>query len=106
CIRDREDGEKRLVAYIVPKAPGIDAAGLRRAAVDPAQGTAQAVLVEPYLAATSVGAADEALSVVPHRLLGLGVGKEELRRYGRAEEHDAAHGLDDGAAHPTRDRRS
>ncbi|MGX1799104.1 transketolase, partial [Streptomyces albidoflavus] len=59
-----------------------------------AQGTAQAVLVEPYLAGTSVGAADEALSVVPHRLLGLGVGKEELRRYGRAEEHDAAHGLD------------
>jgi transketolase len=36
----------------------------------------------------------EALSDVPHRVLGLGVGRRELRRYGTVEEHVAAHGLD------------
>ncbi|MFE7500196.1 transketolase family protein [Streptomyces albidoflavus] len=87
------EGLDLTVLYATTVRP-FDAAGLRRAAIDPDRGTAQVVLVEPYLAGTSVRAADEALSVVPHRLLGLGVGKEELRRYGRAEEHDAAHGLD------------
>ena len=55
---------------------------------------AQVVLVEPYLAGTSSRLVDEALVDVPHRLLALGVGREELRRYGRPEEHLAAHGLD------------
>ncbi|PAX82780.1 transketolase [Streptomyces albidoflavus] len=87
------EGLDLTVLYATTVRP-FDGAGLRRAAVDPDRGAAQVVLVEPYLAGTSVRAADEALSVVPHRLLGLGVGKEELRRYGRAEEHDAAHGLD------------
>ncbi|MFI8326291.1 non-ribosomal peptide synthetase [Streptomyces sp. NPDC085529] len=31
--RDQESGEKRLVAYIVPKTPGLDPAGLRTAAL-------------------------------------------------------------------------
>jgi transketolase len=52
------------------------------------------VLVEPYLAGTSVRAVTEALPGVPLRVLGLGVGREELRRYGTPEEHAAAHGLD------------
>ncbi|MEV6948690.1 transketolase [Streptomyces sp. NPDC051172] len=52
------------------------------------------VLVEPYLAGTSTAAANGALSDLPHRVLGLGVGRRELRRYGRIEEHVAAHGLD------------
>ncbi len=52
------------------------------------------VLVEPYLAGTSSRCVADALVDVPHRLLALGVGAEELRRYGRPEDHVAAHGLD------------
>jgi transketolase len=52
------------------------------------------VLVEPYLAGTSVPAVAEALRDLPHRILGLGVGHRELRRYGTPAEHQAAHGLD------------
>ncbi|MFD3410094.1 transketolase family protein [Streptomyces cyaneofuscatus] len=70
----------------------FDAAGLRRAAS--AGPGADVVIVEPYLAGTSTAAANEALSELPHRVLGLGVGRAELRRYGQMEEHLAAHGLD------------
>lgn len=52
------------------------------------------VLVEPYLAGTSVRPVAEALRDVRHRVLGLGVGAAELRRYGSPDDHDAAHGLD------------
>ncbi|MGW0823484.1 transketolase family protein [Streptomyces sp. NPDC002845] len=72
----------------------FDAVALRRATE--AAGT-DVVLVEPYLAGTSTAAANDALADVPHRVLGLGVGRRELRRYGRVEEHMAAHGLDAGA---------
>ncbi|WP_086727509.1 transketolase family protein [Streptomyces carpinensis] len=69
----------------------FDAAALRQAT-----GTAPSdvVLVEPYLAGTSTAAANDALADVPHRVLGLGVGRAELRRYGTVAEHTAAHGLD------------
>ncbi|MFE1251293.1 transketolase family protein [Streptomyces sp. NPDC058735] len=69
----------------------FDGAALRRATE--AAGT-DVVLVEPYLAGTSTAAANDALADVPHRVLGLGVGRRELRRYGQVEEHVAAHGLD------------
>ncbi|MCC9705914.1 transketolase [Streptomyces sp. MNU76] len=69
----------------------FDSAALRRA-TDSA-GT-DVVLVEPYLAGTSTAAANDALAHVPHRVLGLGVGRRELRRYGQLDEHVAAHGLD------------
>ncbi|MFF4545813.1 transketolase family protein [Streptomyces sp. NPDC001435] len=69
----------------------FDAPALRRATES--AGT-DVVLVEPYLAGTSTAAVNEALSDVPHRVLGLGVGRRELRRYGGIEEHIAAHGLD------------
>ncbi|MFI0542842.1 transketolase family protein [Streptomyces sp. RP5T] len=69
----------------------FDAAALRRATG--AAGT-DVVLVEPYLAGTSTAAANDALADVPHRVLGLGVGRRELRRYGTIEEHVGAHGLD------------
>ncbi|WP_405824559.1 transketolase [Streptomyces sp. NBC_01390] len=52
------------------------------------------VLVEPYLAGTSTAVVNDALPDLPHRVLGLGVGRRELRRYGEVDEHVAAHGLD------------
>lgn len=52
------------------------------------------VLVEPYLAGTSAAEVAAALCDRPHRLLALGVGLPELRRYGTGPEHRAAHGLD------------
>lgn len=61
-----------------------------------AAGTAGAdvVLVEPYLAGTSTAAANDALADVPHRVLGLGIARRELRRYGTIEEQLAGQGLD------------
>jgi transketolase len=67
----------------------FDAAGLRAVLAAP-----EVVLVEPYLAGTSSRLVAEALTGLPHRLLALGIGREELRRYGTPEEHLAARGLD------------
>jgi transketolase len=68
----------------------FDARGLRAVLDVP-----DVVLVEPWLAGTSSHAVADALRDVPHRLLALGVSRErEVRRYGRASEHIAAHGLD------------
>ncbi len=52
------------------------------------------ILVEPTLAGTSAAPLSEALIDRPHRLLALGVGNVELRRYGAGRQHRAAHGLD------------
>ncbi|WP_306316674.1 MULTISPECIES: transketolase family protein [unclassified Streptomyces] len=71
----------------------FDARALRRA-VGGTSGAADVVVVEPYLAGTSTGAANEALVDLPHRVLGLGVGRRELRRYGSVEEHVVGHGLE------------
>ncbi|MFG2914127.1 transketolase family protein [Kitasatospora sp. NPDC048298] len=68
----------------------FDAAGLRAALGD----RADVVLVEPYLAGTSAGEAHAALADRPHRVLGLGVPREEHRHYGSIEEYLAAYGLD------------
>lgn len=67
----------------------FDAGGLRATLTEPV-----VVIVEPYLAGTSTAAVTQALRGVRHRLLALGVGQPELRRYGTVAEHDAAHGLD------------
>jgi transketolase len=56
--------------------------------------TPDVVLVEPYLAGTSSRLVHDALVDQAHRLLALGVGRDELRRYGTPEQHLAAHGLD------------
>jgi transketolase len=60
-------------------------------------GSPEVVLVEPYLAGTSARLVADALVDRPHRLLSLGVGREELRRYGTPEQHLAARGLDASA---------
>jgi transketolase len=52
------------------------------------------VLVEPYLEGTSAAEVSRALRDRPHRLLSLGVPNAEFRRYGKPEEHRAAHRLD------------
>ncbi len=67
----------------------FDARGLREAL-----GAPEVVLVEPWLSGTSAHLVADALRGVPHRLLTLGVGRTELRRYGTPAEHVAAHGLD------------
>lgn len=75
------------VAYTHRPRP-FDAAGLRALA-----GT-EVILVEPYLAGTSSRVVGEILADRPHRLLALGVGRRDLRRYGTAEDHSHWHGLD------------
>jgi transketolase len=78
------------VAYTTTVRP-FDADGLSWLA---AASSGSVVLVEPYLAGTSAFAASSALASRPHRLLGLGVQRTELRRYGTPAEHAALYGLD------------
>jgi len=75
------------VAYTTSVRP-FDGEGLR------ALGLSSVVLVEPYLAGTSAYLASAALAGRAHRLLSLGVGRSELRRYGTPAYHAALHGLD------------
>jgi transketolase len=78
------------VAYTTTVRP-FDGEGLRSLA----SVSAAVVLVEPYLAGTSSFAVSEALAGLgAFRLLSLGVGRTELRRYGTPAYHSALHGLD------------
>ena len=77
------------VAYTTSVRP-FDGEGLRALS---ASGSS-VVLVEPYLAGTSAFAVSSALAGRAHRLLSLGVGRSELRRYGTPSYHAALHGLD------------
>ncbi|MCG3039088.1 transketolase [Streptomyces fenghuangensis] len=90
-VLDAVGGLDATVLYAATVRP-FDAAALRAAVAG--SSAPEAVLVEPYLAGTSTAAAAEALADVPHRILGLGTARAELRRYGTAAEHLAAHGLD------------
>ncbi|MYT34226.1 MULTISPECIES: transketolase [unclassified Streptomyces] len=85
------EGLAVTVLYATTVRP-FDGRALRAAAG--AAGSSDVVLVEPYLAGTSAQEAGDALADRPHRVLGLGVGRRELRRYGQLDEHLAAHGLD------------
>jgi len=78
------------VAYTTAVRP-FDAEGLRSLASGCAD---TVVLVEPYLAGTSAFAASSALVGRAFRLLSLGVGRIEPRRYGTPADHAALHGLD------------
>ncbi|MEJ7775235.1 MAG: transketolase [Nocardioidaceae bacterium] len=77
----------------------FDARGLRAVL-----GSTDVVLVEPWLAGTSARHVAEALVDVPHRLLCLGVAREEHRRYGTPEQHVAHHGLDASGIRASLDR--
>ena len=87
-VRDAVSGRPVNLLYTSTVRP-FDARTLRSIAT----GT-DVVLVEPYLAGTSTSVVAEALADRPHRILALGVGCREIRRYGVATEHDTAHGLD------------
>ncbi len=91
AVREAVEGLEVTVLYAATVRP-FDAGALREAVGGGA--AADVVLVEPYLAGTSVPFADDALADLPHRVLGLGTGRRELRRYGTPAEHLAAHGLD------------
>jgi transketolase len=80
-------GRDVTVAYTHTPRP-LDADGLRALA------ESEVVLVEPYLSGTSARQVAEALGGRPHRVLHLGVGREEVRRYGSWQDHARAHGLD------------
>jgi transketolase len=95
-VLDALDGLDVTVLYAATVRP-FDAGTLRDAVQ--ASDTADVVLVEPYLAGTSNREVDEALLELPHRVLGLGVSRAELRRYGTPAEHAAAHGLDAASLH-------
>jgi transketolase len=92
------DGLDVTVAY-TPLVRPFDAAGLRDVLEEPA-----VVLVEPWLAGTSSRVVSDALVDVPHRLLALGVGRGEHRRYGDPRDHVAAHGLDAAGIRRSLDR--
>ncbi|MFJ4189088.1 transketolase family protein [Kitasatospora sp. NPDC089509] len=83
------EGLDVTVLYAATVRP-FDAAGLRAALGE----KADVVLVEPYLAGTSANEAHAALADRPHRVLALGVPREEHRQYGAIPEHLAAYGLD------------
>ena len=83
------EGMDVTVAYTNTPRP-FDVAGL----LDLLGPADDVVLVEPYLAGTSAHVIADALRHRPHRLLALGVGRRDLRRYGTPEDHAAGHGLD------------
>jgi transketolase len=91
-----------LADAVIAATAGMDVTVLYAAAIRPFDRQALratlaapvVVLAEPYLAGTSVPEVAAALADVPHRVLGLGVAREELRRYGTPLQHLTAHGLD------------
>lgn len=85
---DAVAGLDARIVYAATVRP-FDADGLRAAVTG-----RDVVLVEPYLEGTSAAEIAAALDDRPIRLLSIGVPRAEDRRYGTAEEHDAAHGLD------------
>lgn len=67
----------------------FDSASLRETLTAP-----DVMIVEPYLAGTSVLQVNRALADVRHRVSGVGVEPGERRKYGTVAQHDQANGLD------------
>lgn len=90
------------VAYTATVRP-FDRDGLNTLAA--AAGSADVLVVEPYLRGTSAHEVAESLGDRRHRQLSLGVARDhELRAYGTPAEHSRAHGLDtEGVAKSARD---
>ncbi|MFG3341540.1 transketolase family protein [Glycomyces sp. NPDC048151] len=89
-VLEATEGLDVTVAYTNTPRP-LDTAALRELAADTGDAV---VMVEPYLEGTSAWLVAKAFEDRPHRLLSIGVGREELRRYGTAAEHERLHGLD------------
>jgi transketolase len=87
-VLDATAGMDVTVAYATTVRP-FDKAAVRALA-----DAGVVVIVEPYLAGTSMRLIDDALVDRPHRTLGLGVARTELRRYGTAADHSHRYGLD------------
>ncbi|MFC4948922.1 transketolase family protein [Pseudonocardia sp. GCM10023141] len=109
-LRRGSRGSRGTIVAIGPMAErtlaataGLDVTVLYAATVRPFDGATlratldapDVVLVEPYLRDTSTAEVSRALRDVRHRVLGLGVGLDELRTYGSRTHHDARHGLDE-----------
>ncbi|MFB7371469.1 transketolase family protein [Streptomyces sp. NPDC056222] len=107
-VREGRDGVVVAVGpmldNVLAATEGIDVTVLYATTIRPFDGPAlhravdgarpDVVLVEPYLAGTSTAAANDALAALPHRVLGLGVSRRELRTYGSIDEHLVGQGLD------------
>ena len=78
-----------LTVLYAPTVRPFDAATLRAVLTSP-----EVVLVEPYLAGTSLRQVAEALSDIPHRTLAVGVPQQPARLYGEPADHDRRYGLD------------
>lgn len=88
AVLEATRGTDATVLYTTVPRP-IDAAGLRSAVVGD-----DLVVVEPYLAGTSVAQVAAALSDRPMRIRAVGVTDPELMHYGSPAELRRAHGLD------------
>jgi transketolase len=97
-VLDATEGMDVTVGYATTVRP-FDIAGVRALA-----DADTVVVVEPYLAGTSIRLLDEALVDRPHRTLGLGVARTELRRYGTAADHSRRYGLDPAGIRASLDR--
>lgn len=76
------------VAYTHTPRP-FDTTGLNELAT-----SGNVALIEPYLAGTSAHAVSAALTDRPHRLLSLGVTRQDFHAYGTPADHAHHHGLD------------
>lgn len=96
AVLEATTGMKVAVAYTARPFP-LDAEALRRVVAQ------DVVWVEPYLEGTSAHAIMNALGGRPIRLCSIGVGQDELRRYGTPEDHLRAWGLDGAGLRTTID---